>query len=96
MALRRSFLGVSWRKVTKDKEAPVDDLDGVRDAVIGDGLLLVPGRKLRLYAVAGGRARHLGAFSSAASAWRCLDALDLATADAAGCEAGRVAGEGEG
>jgi hypothetical protein len=62
---------------SSENEIPVDALD-LRDAVIGDGVLLIPDRDgtLSLYSVAGGYARALGTFGDAAGAWAALDALD--------------------
>jgi hypothetical protein len=62
-------------------DVPVDVLDDLRDAVIGDRLLLIPSqdRPMRLYAVAGGRARRLGAGTDALAAWQFLDALAVAS-----------------
>jgi hypothetical protein len=50
----------------------------VTDAVIGDGLVLVPGDHgdLSLYDVAGSRAQSLGTFADVRDAWAALDALD--------------------
>jgi hypothetical protein len=62
-------------------EVPVDELDDLRGAVVGDGLLLIPGkdRPMRLYAVAGGRARWLGSCTDALAAWQFLDGLVVAS-----------------
>jgi hypothetical protein len=68
-----------WRRATD-----VDVLDDLRDAVIGDGLLLIAGHDgpMRLYTVAGGRARPLGTFTDAGTAWKDLDTSDTARVDA--------------
>jgi hypothetical protein len=62
----------------------VDELDDLRDAAIGKGLLLAEDRerRLSLYASAGGRARCLLSSSDVLSVWRVLDALDLASVEA--------------
>jgi len=58
-------------------ELSLDDLP-LRDAVISDGLVLVPGRHLEvaLYALDHGYVRCLGTFDDPAHAWASLDALD--------------------
>jgi hypothetical protein len=43
MTPSRSLLGVSWRSPMRTGEVPVDELDDLRDAVVGDRLLLIPG-----------------------------------------------------
>jgi hypothetical protein len=59
-------------------DVPVDALD-LRDAVLGPGTALVKSSGgLRLYAIQGGRARHLGTFDNPGDAWAALDALDVA------------------
>jgi hypothetical protein len=55
-------------------EVWLDDLD-LQDAVMGDGLMLLPGPRLTLYTVAHGRARLLGTFDDAIEAWSALDGL---------------------
>jgi hypothetical protein len=60
-----------------ERELTVDSLD-VRNAVIGDGLMLTKGRDHRwvLHALEGGRAKQVGRFTSAAEALSRLDQLD--------------------
>lgn len=59
-------------------DVPVDALE-LREAVIGDGTLLVPSSDgMNLYAVRGGWAQHIGTFADAGAAFAALDALDLA------------------
>jgi hypothetical protein len=84
MTPSRSLFGVPWRRSRPHNDVPVDVLDDLLDAVIGDRLLLIAGqdRPMRLYAVAGGRARSLGTFTDAASAWKVLDAVDTPSVDA--------------
>jgi hypothetical protein len=60
-------------------DLPVDALE-LRDAIVGNGTLLVPaqGHSVHLYATRGGRASYLGTFGDPGAAWAALDALDLA------------------
>lgn len=60
----------------EERELTVDSLN-VRDAVIGDGLMLTQSnRKINLHTVAHGRAELIGTFSSAGAALAALDELD--------------------
>jgi hypothetical protein len=82
MTPSRSVFGIRWRRPKAD--VPVDALDDLRDAVIGDGLLLIADQAgpMHLYTVAGGRARSLGTFTDAAIACRFLDTADEARVEA--------------
>jgi hypothetical protein len=66
-------------------DVPLDVLD-IRDAVIGDGVILhkAADGELVLHTVTAGRACSLGRFGSAREAWQAIDALDLAEADDVG------------
>jgi hypothetical protein len=79
----RRLFGVPWRRSRSTDGVPVDVLDDLRDAVIGDRLLLIArqDRPMRLYAVAGRRARSLGTFTDVGSAWKALDPLETARLD---------------
>jgi len=88
---------MAWRKPRPTQDTPVDSVDDLREALIGDGLLLIPGerRPMRLYAVPGGRARSLGTFTDAVSAWQVLDAFDLESTEAGRRETGHLVVDGE-
>jgi hypothetical protein len=64
----------SARTKSSRRHVWLDDLD-LRDAVFGDGILLLPGPEFTLYSVTPGRARLLGSFVHAVDAWAALDAL---------------------
>ena len=61
----------------EETELPLDSLE-LREAIVGDGVVLneAPDGELLLHAVQAGRARRLGRFEGAASAWRAVDELD--------------------
>jgi hypothetical protein len=60
----------------QERELTVDSLN-VRDAVIGDGLMLTQSHKqINLHAVSQGRAELIGTYSSAGDALAALDELD--------------------
>jgi hypothetical protein len=69
------------------RKLAVDDLD-LREAVIGDGLLLIPGRDgyEYLYATDQGWAYYLGRFWDVVAGWKILDAVDLGKAHRRPCE----------
>jgi len=95
MTRSRSRFGVPWRTSRPKDAVAVDQLDDLRDAVIGDGLMLLPGegRLMSLYAVAGGRARALVSCADVLSVWKVLDALDVAVERAGRHEADDLAVE---
>lgn len=64
---------------TKERDLAVDSMD-LRDAVIGDGLMLTKGsdHRLVIHTLDAGRARLLGKFDDAAEAWAALDELEAA------------------
>jgi len=69
---------MALRAIHTYDDVPVDELD-LRDAIVGEGTALVPdGDSVRLYAVRGGRAQHIGTFHDAVAAWAALDAFDEA------------------
>jgi hypothetical protein len=61
-----------------ERELTVDALD-IRDAVIGDGVMLTQNadREFVIHMLGAGRAELVGAFTSPAEAMNALDALDL-------------------
>jgi hypothetical protein len=63
--------------VAEARGLPLDSLD-LRDAVIGDGLMLSRDSEDRwvLHSLEGGRAQHLGTFADVAQALRLLDSLE--------------------
>ena len=64
---------------SEERELTVDSLN-VRDAVIGDGLMLSQRKnQLQLHAVGQGRAELIGTYESPGDALAALDALDLAS-----------------
>jgi hypothetical protein len=78
MSMSRFAFSTAWSASHRQDGVPVDTLP-LRRAVIGDGLLLIPGDRgtLSLYSVAAGYATSLGVFRDALAAWAALDALDL-------------------
>jgi hypothetical protein len=65
-------------ELSEERELTVDSLS-VRDAVIGDGLMMTRKHsRINIHAVAQGRAELIGSFSSAGEALAALDALDAA------------------
>jgi hypothetical protein len=59
-----------------ERELTVDSLN-VRDAVIGDGLMLTQSHKqINLHAVGQGRAELIGTYANAGEALAALDMLD--------------------
>lgn len=62
----------------EERELTVDSLN-VREAVIGDGLMLSQhGNRIQLHTVGQGRAELIGTYENAAAALAALDAIDLA------------------
>lgn len=61
-----------------ERELTVDALD-IRDAVIGDGVMLTQNedREFVLHMLGAGRAKLIGAFDSPGAAMNALDALEL-------------------
>ena len=63
---------------TQERELTVDSLS-VRDAVIGDGLMMTQAENvINIHAIAHGRAELIGTFASAGEALAALDELDAA------------------
>jgi hypothetical protein len=63
---------------SEERDLTVDSLS-VRDAVIGDGLMLTRDReRINIHTVAHGRAELIGSFTSAGDALAALDELDAA------------------
>jgi hypothetical protein len=62
----------------EERDVTVDSLS-VRDAVIGDGLMLTKDReRINIHTVAQGRAELIGSFTSAGDALAALDELEAA------------------
>ena len=67
---------------SEERELRVDSLN-VRDAVIGDGLMMTrKGDGISLHSVGQGRAELIGSYANAAEALAALDELDAPVFDA--------------
>jgi hypothetical protein len=68
------------KSITTPADVPSSGGDGIRDAVVGDSLVLsrASGGGFDIYGVGDGDPRQPGHFDTSAAAWMAIDALDLA------------------